>query len=76
MTTSPHHDVQRTVDTITQAITNKNATYAWLARVSGLRYKRLLAELKHQTRPLSLETTIAASEALELELPDLLALAA
>ena len=61
---------------IAKALADRGATYAWLARISGFPYKRVLAEIKHQTRPLSLEVTVATAEALDLELPELLDLAA
>lgn len=48
-------------------------SYAWLSRGSGVPYKRLLSELKYQTRPLSLETAISAGRALGVTLPDLVA---
>lgn len=66
----------RVVTAIVTALTDQDHTYAWLARQTGIRYKRLLAELKHRRRPLSLETTVHAGEALGIEVPGLLALAA
>lgn len=49
---------------IRDSLKRKDRTYAWLAREAGLPYKRVLAELKHETRPVTLETTLAAAEAL------------
>lgn len=59
------------VSNIRTMITSKDRTYAWLSRQAGIPYKRLLAEVKNGTRPLSLETAMAASAALEVELPEL-----
>lgn len=50
----------------------QDRSYAWLARNAGVPYKRLLAEVKHGTRPLSLETSIGCAQALGADLPSLL----
>lgn len=60
------------VNNIRTMITNKDRTYAWLSRAAGVPYKRILAEVKNGSRPLSLETAIDISRALEVELPDIL----
>jgi len=56
---------------IEKALNEQERDYAWLARRAGLPYKRVLTELKHSRRPLSLETALAVGEALGLELPEL-----
>lgn len=59
------------------AVTNlrrklEGRTYAWLARTTGIPYKRLLSEIKHGTKPLTLDVAVEAAGALECELPALL----
>jgi DNA-binding phage protein len=61
------------IDRIESALGEQERDYAWLARRAGLPYKRVLAEVKHERRPLTLETALAVSEALGIELPDLVA---
>ncbi|GAA1323814.1 hypothetical protein GCM10020360_25880 [Nonlabens tegetincola] len=60
------------VNNIRNMISTNGRTYAWLSRQTGVPYKRLLAEVKNGTRPISLETALAATEALDAGLPDLL----
>lgn len=64
------------VDNIRNMINTKDRSYAWLSRQTGIPYKRLLAEVKSGKRPLSLETAIAASEAFDADLPEVLGSAA
>lgn len=54
--------------------TEQDRTIAWLSRQSGVPYKRLLAEVLHQSRPLSLETALCAAKALGIDLTDLVTL--
>lgn len=44
----------------------------WLARTSGVPYKRVLAEIVHRTAPLKLDTAIDVSQALGVDLPDVI----
>ena len=39
-------------------INDQDRTYAWLSRQTGIPYKRILSEVKHGTRPISLETAV------------------
>lgn len=60
-----------------QAVTNlrrklEGRTYTWLARETGLSYRRLLAEIKHGTKTLTLDVAVEAADALDCELPELL----
>ena len=61
------------VNNITRLIEQQERSIAWLSRVTGIPYKRLLAELKHKTKPMSLDTALAAADALGEELPALVA---
>ncbi len=65
----------KAVATIRTALNDKDRSFAWLARETRLPYKRILSEIKHENRPITLDTALAASEALGMELPDLLAAA-
>lgn len=40
----------------------------WLARRTGLPYKRLLNQIKHESRPLELVSAIAAAKILGIDL--------
>lgn len=60
---------EQAVTTIRQLLGQQQRSYAWLARMAELPYKRVLAELKHSTRPLSLDTAVACAEVLGLDLP-------
>lgn len=64
------------VTNITRLIEQQDRSIAWLSRTTGIPYKRLLAEVKNQTRPMSLDTALRAAEALGSELPALMAEAA
>lgn len=59
------------IEKIGTALDEQERTYIWLARKSGVPYKRLLAELKHRRKPLTLEVAIAAGQALGIDLPQL-----
>ncbi|MFF3029113.1 MULTISPECIES: hypothetical protein [Actinomycetes] len=61
------------VSNITSLMNQQDRSYAWLARNAGVPYKRLLAEVKHRTRPLALDTSIECAKALGADLPSLLA---
>lgn len=52
-------------------ITDQDRTYKWLSRQTGIPYKRILAEVKNSTRPISLETAIASTQALGADLPEI-----
>lgn len=56
---------------ICTALDKQERTFTWLSRKSGVPYKRLLAELKHKSRPLSLDTALSAGKAVGIDLPDL-----
>lgn len=57
--------------TIRRTLENNDRTIAWLARRTGLPYKRLLNQIKHETRPLELTTATAAAVTLNLDLTDI-----
>lgn len=61
------------VNNITRLMEQQERSVAWLSRVTGIPYKRLLAEVKHQTKPVSLDTALAAAAALGADLPALVA---
>lgn len=48
-------------------------TYAWLSRTTGIEYKVVLAEVKHETRPMSLDNAIRYAKVLRLTVPKLVA---
>lgn len=56
---------------ICDALDEQERDFMWLSRKSGVPYKRILAEVKHRRRPLTLETALAAGGAVGIELPDL-----
>lgn len=56
---------------IKNALLSKERTYAWQSRASKAPYKRILAEVKHGTRPITLETAVSVTAVLDLSLPDL-----
>lgn len=56
------------VTAIQSAIRDDQRSYAWLAREAGVPYKRILAEVKHGTRPLSFDVALAAFSALNLDI--------
>lgn len=58
---------------IARLMKEQGRTYRWLSESTGVPYKRLLAEVKNQTRPMSLDTALAAAEALGADLPALVA---
>lgn len=59
------------VNNLRHIIINQDRTFAWLSRSTGIPYKRILAEVKNETRPLSLETAIASTSALGVALPEI-----
>jgi len=61
------------VSNITRLMEQQERSIAWLSRSTGIPYKRLLAEVKNQTRPMSLDTALAAAAALGADLPALVA---
>ena len=56
---------------ILAALQEQDLTVAWLARRTGVPYKRLLAQVLHQTRPIELDTAVAAAPVLGLNFLDL-----
>ncbi len=61
------------VGNITRLMEQQERSVAWLSRNTGIPYKRLLAEVKNQTRPMSLETALQCADALGADLPALVA---
>lgn len=61
------------VNNITRLMEQQERSIAWLSRSTGIPYKRLLSEVKHQTKPMSLDTALAAAAALGADLPALVA---
>lgn len=57
--------------TIRRSLKEKDRTFAWLARKAGLDYKRVLREIKHETKPIALDTALAVAPVLDMELPEL-----
>lgn len=57
--------------TIRRTLEDNDRTIAWLARHTGLPYKRLLNQIKHETRPLELATATAAAITLGLNIADI-----
>lgn len=56
---------------IRQALKSDDRDYAWLSRRSGVKYKQVLAEIKHEQRALPLDNAIRYAEALGLTVADL-----
>lgn len=64
------------VTTITSLMEEQERSVAWLSRATGIPYKRLLAEVKNQTRPMSLDTALLSAAALGSDLPAIVGVAA
>lgn len=64
------------VDNLRHMVTDQDRTYIWLSRQTGIPYKRILAEVKNSTRPISLDTALATASALGAELPEVIGRAA
>lgn len=62
----------RAVTAIKTVMFERDLSYAWLARRANVPYKRVLAELKHGRSPITLESTLQYTGALDIELPDLI----
>ena len=58
------------VKNLRQALSDQDRNYLWLSRGTGYPYKRILAELKKESRPLSLEIALAASAVLGVSFPE------
>lgn len=58
---------------IARLMEQQGRTYRWLSVATGIPYKRLLAEVKNQTRPMSLDTALATAAALGADFPALVA---
>lgn len=56
------------LEAIRTALAGEERSYTWLSRATGIRYKRLLSEIKHARRPLTLETAIAVANVLQIDL--------
>lgn len=65
-------NTNQAVSNLRTLIKSKDRTYTWLSRQTGIPYKRILAEVKHESRPLSLETAVELVAALEAELPQII----
>lgn len=63
---------KQAVNNLRTIISVNDRTYAWLSRETSIPYKRILAEVKNGTRPISLETAVASSAALGVDLRELL----
>lgn len=63
---------KQAVNNLRTIINTNDRTYAWLSRETSIPYKRILAEVKNGTRPISLETAVASSVALGVDLRELL----
>lgn len=61
------------VTSINRLREQQGRSFAWLSRTTGIPYKRLLAEVKHKTRPVSLDTALQSAAALGTDLPNLVA---
>lgn len=62
---------EQAIDRICAALDEQERDFMWLSRKSGIPYKRVLAEIKHKRRPLTLETALAAGAAVGITLPEL-----
>lgn len=62
------------IQRICTALNDQERDFMWLSRKSGIPYKRVLAEIKHRRRPLTLETALATGSAVGIKLPDLVEL--
>lgn len=60
------------VNNLRHHIKQQDRTYAWLSRNTGIPYKRILAEVKNEDRPISLETALATATALGLAFPEIM----
>lgn len=58
------------VNNLRNMISHQDRSYAWLARQTGIPYKRILAEVKNADRPITLDTALAAAAALGSTLPE------
>jgi hypothetical protein len=59
--------------TIRQTLDQLERDYAWLSRRTGINYKTLLAQVKHEKSPLSLENAILIAKALGTTVPKIVA---
>lgn len=63
---------EQVIEAATRLLSDQDRTWAWIARKVEVPYKRVLAEFKHCTRPLTLELALAVVDALGATLPELL----
>lgn len=56
---------------IRRSLDDQDRTVAWLARRTGIPYKRVLNQVKHESRPLELTTATAASIALGIDMNEI-----
>ena len=54
---------------IRRALEERERPFTWLARQAHLPYKQVLKEIKHETRPLTLDTVLAVAPVLGTDLP-------
>ena len=54
---------------VRRLLSEQDRSYAWLARTADVPYKRVLSEVKHESRPMSLDTAVVTSRALGVTLP-------
>ena len=62
------------VTTITSLMRDNERSYAWLSRHTGIPYKRILAEVKHKTRPMTLDVALRAATVLGADLSALVSM--
>ena len=60
-----------TAANIRRILDEQDRSFAWLARHAGIPYKLVLKEIKHETKPLSLNSTLQYAEALEVSFIEL-----
>jgi hypothetical protein len=60
------------ITAIRAELKSQSRSYSWLAREACIPYKRLLSEVKHAERRLSLETAVGAANVLNMDLATVL----
>ncbi|MEQ6898974.1 hypothetical protein [Microbacterium sp. KR10-403] len=63
------------IKAIRTELAEQDRSYAWLARETGVPYKRILGELKHRTQRLTLETVCEVANTLGMDLAAIIAFA-
>ncbi len=59
---------QTPAEVIEKLLRDRDRSFAWLARETGVPYKRLLREVKHQTTPLSFYHAALIADALDVNI--------